>query len=190
MVRTPSSELTTGSRPTLARPGSSRYLSPLNRGHARLIVAGLAAGHHTRDGLWTRDRLIGGSAQLREAVTRYTTARAMLDYSSYTSTIGAELQLVTSELAVCAGFAAHDADHQPLARTLLTEATLLAAGDTLLSARAYGLLALQSNALAVADQGRAREALRFLDMADAAARHEPSPRVHALEGYRKLNSKK
>jgi hypothetical protein len=142
----------------------------------------------TATSIWTRDRLIGGSAQLREAVTRYTTARAMLDYSSYTSTIGAELQLVTSELAVCAGFAAHDADHQPLARTLLTEATLLAAGDTLLSARAYGLLALQSNALAVADHGRAREALRFLDMADAAARHEPSPRVHALIWMRRANA--
>ena len=130
--------------------------------------------------IWTRDRLVGGSAQLREAAARYKAARAMLDHSSYTGTVGAELQEVTSELAACAGFAAYDAGQQPLARMLLAEAALLAAGDPLLSARAYGLLALQSNALAVANTGRAREALRFLDLADAAARHEPSPRIHAL----------
>lgn len=130
--------------------------------------------------IWTRDRLSGGSGQLRQAVTRYTAARAMLDYSSYSSTVGTELQAVTSGLASCAGFAAHDADYQPLARALLTEAALLAAGDPVLSVRAYGLLALQCNALAVENCGRAREALRFLDMADASARHEPSPRIHAL----------
>jgi hypothetical protein len=130
--------------------------------------------------IWTRDQHVGGSGQLREAVTQYTTARAMLDYSSYSTKVGAELQAVTSGLAACAGFAAHDAGQQPLARGLLTEAGLLAAGDALLSTRAYGLLALQSNALGERDRGRAREALRFLDMAEAAARHEPSPRIHAL----------
>ena len=112
----------------------------------------------------------------------------MLDHSSYTSTVGAELQAVTSELAACAGFAAHDAGHQPLARALLTEAALLATGDPLLSVRAYGLLALQSNALAVGDPGRAREALRFLDLTDAAARHEPCPRIHALIWMRRATA--
>jgi hypothetical protein len=130
--------------------------------------------------VWTRDRLIGGNAQLRDATAMYRHARAMLDQSSYTGTVGADLVAVTAELACCAGFAAHDAGNQPLARALLAEAALLAAGDPLLSARAYGLLALQCNALAVTDPGRAREALRFLDAADAAAHHEPSPRVHAL----------
>ncbi len=138
--------------------------------------------------IWIRDRLVGGNAQLREATNRYTAARAMLDHSSYTSTVGAELQAVTSELAACAGFAAHDAGHQPLARALLTEAALLATGDPLLSVRAYGLLALQSNALAVGDPGRAREALRFLDLTDAAARHEPCPRIHALIWMRRATA--
>jgi hypothetical protein len=156
---------------TLVEPG--RVPAAVDASHLHELRSSATA-------IWTRDRLVGGSAQLREAVTCYTTARAMLDYSSYTSTVGAELQALTSELASCTGFAAHDAGHQPLARTLLTEGAMLAAGDPLLTARAYGLLALQSNALAVADAGRAREALRFLDMAEAAARHEPSPRIHAL----------
>src|SRR5262249_38274076 len=138
--------------------------------------------------IWTRDRIIGGNAQLRNATAQYTMARAMLDRSDYTSTVGAELQSVAAELASCAGFAAHDAGHQPLARTLLTEAALLAAGDPLLSARAFGLLALQSNALAGHNPGRAREALRFLDLAATAARHEPSPRVHALIWMRRANA--
>ena len=112
----------------------------------------------------------------------------MLDHSGYTAIVGAELQAATSELAACAGFAAYDAGYHPLARTPLTEAALLAAGDPLLSARAYGLLALQSNAFAVANTGRAREALRFLDMAETAARHEPSPRIHALIWMRRATA--
>ena len=138
--------------------------------------------------IWARDRLAGGNGQLREGTGYYKMARAVLDHSSYTSIVGAELRAVTSELAACAGFAAYDAGYHQLARTLLTEAALLAAEDPLLSARAYGLLALQSNALAVASIGRAREALRFLDMAGAAARHEPSPRIHALIWMRRATA--
>jgi hypothetical protein len=130
--------------------------------------------------LWTRDRQVGGTALLREATRHYAVARAMLDSSSYTSAVGNGLQAVTTELAACAGFAAYDADDQATARAMLIEAALLAIGNPLLAARAWSLLAMQSGALAAAgDTGRAREALRFLGQAESAARHEPSPRLHA-----------
>jgi transcriptional regulator with XRE-family HTH domain len=140
--------------------------------------------------LWARDREVGGSALSREATGHYATARAMLDTSSYATVVGAALQSVTAELAVCAGFAAHDAADQASARHLLTEAVLLAADDPLLAARAYSLLALQSSALAAGDGGvgRAREALRFLDLAEGTARHEPSPRLHAAIWMRRATA--
>jgi len=140
--------------------------------------------------LWARDREVGGSALSRQAMGQYATARAMLDTGSYTSVTGSALRSVTAELAVCAGFAAHDAADQATARALLTEAVLLAADDPLLAARACSLLALQSSALAAADGGigRAREALRFLDQAESAARHEPSPRLHAAIWMRRATA--
>jgi hypothetical protein len=140
--------------------------------------------------LWAADREVGGSALSSEATQHYARARAMLDASSYTSVVGSALQSVTAELAVCAGFAAYDAADQATARNLLTEAVLLAADDPLLAARAYSLLALQSSALAAMDCGigRAREALRFLDLAEGAARHEPSPKLHAAIWMRRATA--
>ncbi len=133
--------------------------------------------------LWARDWTAGGNALLRDALRHYACARAMLDHSSYTAAVGRELQVLSADLAACAGFAAFDAGIQPLARSLLSESTLLAGstGDPVLMAHAYALLALQSTSLATQSgrRGRAREALRFLDQATDVARHEASPRLHA-----------
>jgi hypothetical protein len=134
--------------------------------------------------LWERDQVIGGLAQVREAVGAYQHVRSLLDCASYSASTGKHLQALTAEIAACAGFAAHDAGQESLARALLTEAALLAGRDPLLTARAYGLLALQANALAMAAPGRAREAKRFLGIAYEAVRREPSPRVHALIAMR------
>lgn len=133
-----------------------------------------------------------GTAVLRDATGYYAAARAMLDTSSYTSAIGQELLAVTAELAACAGFIAFDAAEQGTARALLTESALMAssAGEPVLAAQAYSLLALQSSSLAPAGRqvALAREALRFLGMAGAAARHVPSPRVHALIAMRRATA--
>ncbi len=118
----------------------------------------------------------------------------MLNSSNYTSAIGTELQAVTAELAAGAGFIAFDAAEQGLARSLLTEAALLAAGaaDPLVTADTYSLLALQSAYLAAsagtAVTGLAREALRFLDQAVSAARHEASPKVHVIIAMRRARA--
>lgn len=144
--------------------------------------------------LCSSDWHVGGSTLLREARAHYATARAMLNSSNYTSAIGTELQAVTAELAAGAGFIAFDAAEQGLARSLLTEAALLAAGaaDPLVTADTYSLLALQSAYLAAsagtAVTGLAREALRFLDQAVSAARHEASPKVHVIIAMRRARA--
>jgi transcriptional regulator with XRE-family HTH domain len=135
------------------------------------------------DGMWAKDWTVGGNALLRDAIKQYTNARGMLDHSSYTASVGLELQALAAELAACAGFTAFDAGVPALARGLLSESSLLAGstGDPVPTAHAYALLALQSTSLASSTgrTGPAREALRFLDQAADAARHEPSPRLHA-----------
>ena len=142
--------------------------------------------------LWARDWTVGGSALLRGALRQYSAARAMLDHSSYTGTVGRDLQAVTAELAAGAGFTAFDAGAQQLARSLLSESALLAGslGDARLSAHIYTMLAMQSTALAALTgrTGPAREALRFLDQAADLARHEPSPRLHATVWMRRATA--
>ena len=83
---------------------------------------------------------------------------------------------------------AYDANNQPLARQLYGEAALLAdsSGASEQCVRVYANMAQQSTHLARATgrQGFAREALRFTDRAADAARHEPSPALHALISLR------
>ncbi|GAA2095745.1 hypothetical protein GCM10009780_42570 [Actinomadura alba] len=141
------------------------------------------------DGLWTMDWSAGGVSLLRQATALLTRAKAMLEESDYTQLVGRQLQALTGGLGVCGGFIAFDAGEQPLARRLLGESVLLASGtgDAVLNAHAYLTMALQSTALArvSGQKGLAREALRFLDLADEHARHEPSPRLHALIATRR-----
>jgi hypothetical protein len=143
-------------------------------------------------GMWSQEWTIGGNALLREAVRQYLAVRTMLDHSSYMASVGLELQALAAELAACAGFTAFDADMQPLARGLLNESALLAGstGDAVLTAAAYAQLAMRSTSLGVSSgrQGLAREALRFLDQAADAARHEPSPRLHAMISMRRATA--
>src|SRR5262249_13551246 len=120
-------------------------------------------------------------------------ARSMLDDSGYNGAVGLDLQAVTAELAACAGFIAFDAARQQTARDLFTESVMLAgsAGAPLLAAHAYALLAMQCSSLAAAAErpvGLAREALRFLDQAAAAARSVTSPRVHTLVSMRRATA--
>lgn len=142
------------------------------------------------DNMWTRDWTVGGTALLDEATAHYASVRSMLDHSNYSSAVGRELQELAADLAASAGFIAFDAGEQRLARSLLGESVLLVGTDPLLTAHTYALLALQSTSLATLtpDRGLAREALRFLDFAAEAARHEPSPRLHATIAMRRATA--
>lgn len=135
---------------------------------------------------------LGGGAVLRQAVRQFARARAMLDDSDYTTEIGRRLLAVTAELGVLAGWQAYDCADHMLARRLYGDAALLAntADDSPLTVHVYAHMAQQSNDLARATQrrGLAREALRFTGRAADAARHEPSPRLHALIALRQAGA--
>ncbi|GAA4638280.1 hypothetical protein GCM10023196_095350 [Actinoallomurus vinaceus] len=149
--------------------------------HLRYLRAGLAR-------LRNRDHDVGGGAIVRQAARQFSRARRMLDESDYTETIGRQLLAVAAELAIFTGWLAYDAGQQQLARRLYSEAELLTGsiGDGQLSAHVYLNLAMQSTYLARVGtaRGMAREALRFTAQAAETARHEPSPRLHALIALR------
>jgi len=135
-----------------------------------------------------RDWRVGGGAVLREALGHFHRARQMLDESDYSETVGRQLLVITADLGIECGWFAYDYGDQQLARRLYSDAEMLA-GDTdnnEVTVHLYALLARQSAYLARVHQrrGLAREALRFADRAADAARHEPSPRLHAVAAMR------
>jgi len=138
--------------------------------------------------MYIRDRTVGGGAVLREALGHFRRARQMLDESDYPEPIGRQLLAAAAELCRFTGWGAYDRGDQQLARRLYSEADMLAGdtGDNELILHVCAVLARQSAYLARVHQrrGLAREALRFADRAADAARHEPSPRLHALAGMR------
>jgi len=154
----------------------------------RVDAAHIRYLHSSLERLRGRDSSAGGGAVLREALGHFRRARQMLDDSDYTEPVGRQLLVVTANLGVECGWCAYDIEDQQLARRLYGEADMLASdtGDNELTVRLYANMARQSVDLARAYQrrGLAREALRFADKAADAARHEPSPRVHAVAAMR------
>jgi len=138
--------------------------------------------------MYVRDWGVGGGAVLREALGHFRRARQMLDESDYSETVGRQLLVVTADLCRFAGWGAFDRGDEQLARRFYGEAEMLAGdtGSSELAVHVYAVMARQSAHLARVYQrrGLAREALRFADRAADAARHEPSPRLHALAGMR------
>jgi transcriptional regulator with XRE-family HTH domain len=130
----------------------------------------------------------GGGAVLGQALRHFARAKAILDDSDYTEAVGRQLLIVTAALGEAAGWAAYDQNNQQLARRLYNEAALMASssGDPVVTVHVYTNLSQQSAymALSTGRRGMAREALRFADQAAEIARHEPSPRLHALIALR------
>ncbi|WP_119726294.1 helix-turn-helix domain-containing protein [Thermomonospora amylolytica] len=153
----------------------------IDRGHIRYLQSSL-------ERLRNQDQTIGGGGLRAQALRLFTRARAMLDESDYTEQVGRELLAVTAELGVQSAWLAYDAGDQVTARTLYREAELLAGsvGDNELLVHVYANMAQQAVHLArvTGRRGSAREALRFADRAADAARHLPSPTLHALIALR------
>jgi len=131
----------------------------------------------------------GGNSVLAAAVKQFAWARMLLEDSDYSDRSGRELLVVAAELGEVAGWAAYDGNRQQLARRLYGETELLAgsAENVSVSVHLYVNLAQQSTYLArsTGRRGLAKEALRFADRAAAIARHEPSPRMHAVIAIRR-----
>ncbi len=150
--------------------------------HIRYLQAALV---RLRD----QDDIVGGGGVLSQCLRLFTRARRMLDESDYTPAVGRELLVVTTDLGIDSAWSAYDADNQPLARRLYEQSALLSdsTGDSAQRAYLYANLVQQSTCLAryTGRKDLAREALRFADRAEDAARHEPSPTLHALIALRR-----
>lgn len=153
----------------------------VDRAHVRYLQAVL-------EQLRGQDSSVGGASLLQQALRCFTRARTMLDESDYTAEVGRQLLVVVADLGIVTAWLAYDAGNQPLARALYGEAELLAgsAGDTELSVHVYANMAQQATYLAriTGRRGTAREALRLAERAAGAARHCPSPTLHALIALR------
>lgn len=140
--------------------------------------------HASADKLYMKDQSVGGGALARDGLRLYHRAHRMLDEADYSETIGRQLMSAAGELAVCVGWLAYDSGDQILSRQLYSEARLLAdqSGDDGLAVRAMEKMSLQSACLAREKglSGSAREAVRLSARATELARHDPSPRLHAL----------
>ncbi|RMI43326.1 hypothetical protein EBO15_16735 [Actinomadura harenae] len=112
----------------------------------------------------------------------------MLDECDFTAQIGGDLLVVTADLGIVTAWLAYDAGDQNLARTLYKDAALLAqcSGDPEVQVHLHANMAQQATYLArtTGRKGTAREALRFAQQAEVAARHLPSATLQALIALR------
>lgn len=162
----------------------TRVPSRVTGSHVRYLQASL-------DGLWARDRVVGGGALLRSAVRQWQRARRMLKESSYNESVGRQLLGVAGYLADISGWLAFDAANVPLARQMYADARQLAAdsGDPVLSAWVLAHQSGLSSYEASKEQAgtmtwkRARLAGDALVLANSAAeeaRYEPMPRLQVM----------
>lgn len=144
------------------------------------------------DRLRHREESYGGGAILEQAIHLFSRARAVLDESAYTEGVGRRLLSVAAEIGNAAGWAAYDQEDHPLARRLYSEAGVLAdsSGTPEVTVHLYTNMAQQSTELArgTGRRGLARKALLFTGRAAEAARHEPSPKLHALIALRRSHA--
>lgn len=116
--------------------------------------------------LHSLDQQHGGDALWQAALVQAHDGVLLLEYGSYTDTVGQHLLTASGQLQICAGWLAFDAGQHEVARSCFGEALAMSrqANDAQIETRALANLALQSNALS-----RPREALRYAASAEHAA---------------------
>jgi hypothetical protein len=132
--------------------------------------------------LHSLDQQHGGDMIWHAAQARAHDGKQMLEYGSYTDTVGQHLLVAAGRLQVCAGWLALDAGHHETARTCFSEALAMSrqANDPQLETHALATVALQSNVLS-----RPREALRYAAGAEqAAASQSATPWLAVLPQFR------
>ncbi|WP_214409506.1 helix-turn-helix domain-containing protein [Sphaerisporangium fuscum] len=144
----------------------------------------------TVDRLRVEDQRTGGGMLLAPALHLLSRVRRMIDEADYNETIGRQLLTIAGGLSADTGWFAYDSGDQRLARHLYGEARDYAdqAGAHELQVQVGSLLAMQAARLGRHQQGRAREALRFVAVAKEAARHWATPRVYTLLALRETSA--
>lgn len=116
--------------------------------------------------LHSLDQQHGGDTLWHAALAEARDGMQLLEYGSYTDTVGQHLLTATGQLQICAGWLALDAGQHEVARSCFGEALAMSrqANDAQIETRALANLAYQSNVLT-----RPREALRYAAGAEHAA---------------------
>lgn len=116
--------------------------------------------------LHSLDQQHGGDTLWRAALAEARDGMHLLEYGSYTDTVGQHLLTATGQLQICAGWLALDAGQHEVARSCFGEALAMGrqANNAQIETRALANLAYQSNILA-----RPREAVRYAAGAEHAA---------------------
>lgn len=122
--------------------------------------------------LHSLDQQHGGDSLWQAALVQAHDGAQLLEYGSYTDTVGRQLLIAVGQLQICAGWLAFDAGLQEVARTCFTDALAMSrqANDAQIETRALANLAMQSNAMS-----RPREAMRYAAGAEYAARGQGAP---------------
>jgi len=135
------------------------------------------------DGLYARERSVGGTVLLPLAMQQWRRARLAAREDGGGDT-GIRLLAAAGELALCTGWIALDAGQLPLAQSLFEEARELAAGsgDVVLGVHVLANQSMLHLELARTGPSRepARQALRLAFQAQDEGRYLPVPRLHAL----------
>lgn len=132
--------------------------------------------------LYRLDQQHGGDSLWHTALAQAHDGVQLLEYASYTDTVGQHLLTATGQLQICAGWLAFDAGQHEVARTCFTEALAMSrqANDAQIETSALANLAFQNNKLA-----RPREALRYGTGAEQAATgHGCTPWLGAIPQLR------
>ena len=138
-------------------PGSSVGLSDVTR------LQRSAARLHSLD------QQHGGDALWQSAIAQAHEGVQLLEYGTYTESVGQALLTATGQLQICAGWLALDAGQHDVARTCFTDALAMShqANDAQTETRALANLAYQANLLE-----RPREALRYATGAEHTAQNK------------------
>ncbi|RDI48237.1 hypothetical protein [Nocardia mexicana] len=129
-----------------------------------------------------RDQVIGGITLVQHALGQLEVAKRLLETCSFDDRAGRAFMTAAGELATLAGWLAHDADLNSVARRCYADAFALAnqAGDENLTVHVCLNAAHQSIALSRNGNGNPHRALGLLSRARDLTRGQPPGRVHAL----------
>jgi transcriptional regulator with XRE-family HTH domain len=146
-------------------------------------VARLRAEVHDLHAL---DDQYGGAIVYRQALARADHVRELLDRSTYSPTVGRDLQVVAGQLTELSGWLAFDAGHHERARQLWTEALYVArvAENDRLTVAVMTSMCLQTLHL-----GHSREALDLAGAAQRIARPFATPRLLSMLAAREARAR-
>jgi DNA-binding XRE family transcriptional regulator/tetratricopeptide (TPR) repeat protein len=154
-------------RRTVLKWGVAATAASLSTGVRTTVgMADVKRLHRAAARLHSLDQQHGGDSLWQSALAEAGTGMQLLEYGTYTGSVGEHLLSAAGQLQICAGWLALDAGQHGIARSCFSKALAMSrqAADAQIETRALANLAYQSTVLA-----RPREAVRYATGAEQAA---------------------